>query len=475
MGQETDGRSRAGLSTREHDVVVLGGGAAGLAAAIAAARSGARTLLVEAGSIVGGELLTGMAVDGALNGRGEWIVGGVARELFDECRQLGGYVGPLCDWRLIWYVCVDPEVMKLAVFRLLARHGVDLLLHTFVTGVSVSDGRVSELQAVNKRGALRLRAPVFIDCSGDGDLALMAGAAVLPEESAHPGLQPVSMMFRMAGVDTTPLLDFVRQHPEHCALGESEAIRGGRTDQQCADEIHRQGQPTVFFKADGPLLGDAIRRGDMYPTALIMIQPTSPNRREVCLNTTRVGGVDATDTGSLSAAMGQLMEQVWTCTRFMQHHVPGFGDAHFSGVANRVGVRETRRIACDGVLTERDVRHGRKRDDGIGKGSHHIDIHQSGLGQIRIPVEDGGSYDIPWSCLLPTGLRNVLIAGRCVSADRPAHGSVRVMGPCLAMGQASGTAAAWMSARRIGDTRGVDVAQLREQLRRDGAILDGTR
>ena len=172
--------------------------------------------------------------------------------------------------------------------------------------------------------------------------------------------------------------------------------------------------------------------------------------------------------------MGQLLDQVWQGTQFLKQQVPGFGTAHFSGVANRVGIRETRRIACDVVMTEDDVHRGRKRDDGIGKGSHHIDIHESGLGQVRIPVDNGGSYDIPWGCLLPENLSNVMISGRCVSADRPAHGSVRVMGPCMAMGQATGTAAALMSRRGLDDVRGLDVQVLREQLRTDGAILDGT-
>ncbi len=465
----------ASSAVRRYDVVVLGAGASGLAAAVSAARSGARTLLVEAGSIVGGELLTGMAIDGALNGRGEWVVGGFARELFDECERLGGYVGPLCDWRLIWYVCVDPEVMKLAVYRVLARHNVDLLLHTFVTSVTAAAGTVSAVNAVNKAGRLELAADVFIDCSGDGDLATMAGAAALPADPKHPGLQPVSMMFRMAGVDTARLTDFVRRHPENCALGESEAIRGGRTDQQCAEEIHRQGQPTVFFKSSGPLLKHAIESGEMYPTALIMIQPTSAQRREVCLNTTRVGGVNGTDTASLSAAMGALLDQVWQCVRFVKARVPGFEDAHFSGVASRVGIRETRRIAGDVVLNEEDVHHGRKRADGIGKGSHHIDIHETGLGQVRIPVDDGGSYDIPWGCLLPRGLSNVIVAGRCLSADRPAHGSARVMGPCMAMGQAAGTAAALVAGDRLPGVRALPVETLRARLRAGGAILDGTR
>lgn len=454
------------------DVVVLGAGSAGVCAAIAAARSGRSTLLLDAGPMPGGELLTGMAVDGALNGRGEWVVGGIAAELFAECERLGGYIGALNDWRLIHYVCYDPEVMKLAVVGLLARHGVRLLLHSFLHTVEVDDGVVKSIVVLNKQGNVRISAPVFIDASGDGDLAVLAGASYQSGENGQ--FQPVSVMFRMAGVNTHPLLDFVCAHPEHFALGESSAIRGGRTDQEIARELKAQGQPTVFLKGNGPLLAEAIQQGRMFPTALIMIQPTSTARREVCLNTTRVANLDATKTLDLSAALGPLTVQVETCVDFMRSEVPGFEHAHLSGVAPRIGIRETRRIEADETLTQEDVLRARKREDGIGKGAHHVDIHQDGIGQIRIPVDDGGSYDIPWGCLLPRGLHNVILAGRCISADRPAHGSVRVMGPCMAMGHAAGDAAALMLHYGLPDARQLDVQVLRQRLRDEGAILDGT-
>jgi len=459
----------------DSDVVILGAGASGIAAAIAGARAGLRTILVDAGPMPGGELISGMAVDGALNARGEWILGGVGRDVFAECQRLGGYVGPLNDHRLIWYVCLDPEVMKLAVAGTLAKAGVKLLLHTVATDVDVDAGRVGALHVLNKEGRSELRAPLFIDCSGDADIVAAAGGKVL---KGGPGgeLQPVSLMFRMSGVETGPLLEFMRDHPEHFALGESEAIRQGRTDRQIAEAAMAQGQPSVFLKGNGPLVSAAIDRGELYPTALIMIQPTAPQRGEVCLNTTRMGGIDGTRTAELSASLATLTDQVWQCSEFMRKHVPGFGKAAFSGIASRVGVRETRRIEGLKSLTEEDVLEARKRDDGIGKGSHHVDIHQSGTGQIRIPVKDGGSYDIPWGCLLPKGVANVAAAGRILSADRGAHGSARVMGPCLAMGQAVGTASAMLL--RAGDERptfgSLDVQALRTQLRKDGAVLDGT-
>lgn len=458
----------------EFDVVVLGAGAAGIAAAVAAARGGARTVLVDAGSMPGGELLSGMAIDGAVNGRGEWIVNGVARELFDELARLGGLIGALNDWRLIWYVCVDPELMKLAVLRLLDRHGVRLLLHTTAIGAVATAGRVEGLRVLDKRGERVLRAPMFVDCSGDADLAAWAGGAV--ESGGEGGVyQPVSLMFRMSGIDNRPLLDFVQAHPEHFALGESDAIRGGRTDTQIAAELARQGEPCVFLKADGPLLGGAIASGEMYPTALVMVQPTSHARREVCLNTTRVANIDAMGTAALSATLGELSRQVQQCATFMQRRVPGFGGATISGLAPRIGIRETRRIVGEYRLTRDDVLDARKHGEGIAKGSHHVDIHQDGAKQVRIPVRDGGSYDIPWGTLVPRGVRNVVVAGRCLSSDRDAHGSARVMGPCMGMGHAAGSAAAIIALEGLPDVRRLPVRALRDQLRSEGAILDGVR
>ena len=461
-------------ATRDHDVVVLGAGASGIAAALATARAGMRTLLVDAGPMPGGELISGMAIDGALNGQGEWILGGLGRDILAECERLGGYIGPLNDHRLIWYVCLDPEVMKLAIVRTLAQSGVELMLHTTATHISREGDRVTALHVRNKQGLLALRAPYFLDCSGDADIVAAAGGKVL-KGGASGEMQPVSLMFRMAGVDTQRLLEFQRANVESFALGESDAIRRGRTDSQLAEAAMAQGEPSVFIKGDGPILSGAIERGEMYPTALIMIQPTSRQRREVCLNTTRVGGIDGMHTSDVSRSLTTLADQVWQCSEFMRRNIPGFENAAYSGVAARVGIRETVRIEGLRTLSEDDVLQARKFDDGVAKGSHHVDIHQSGTGQVRIPVRDGGSYDIPWGCLVPTGVTNVAVAGRILSADRGAHGSARVMGPCLSMGQAIGTAAAMLHEGGRGQGFAeVDVQSLRARLLAGGAVLNGT-
>ena len=461
------------MNGMHYDVAVVGAGASGVAAAVAAARSGASTVLIDAGPMPGGELLSGMTIDGAINAHGERIVGGVLADLLAICEEMGGYVGAYSDWRLIQYHCCDPEITKIAVSRLLAEAGVELLLHSFVDDVVRTGDRVEGLVVRNKSGRTLIRARVMLDCSGDGDVCALAGARFHETEDAA-NLQPVSMMFRMANVETAPLLDFACAAPENLALGESEAIRGGRTDREIAEEIRRQGQPCIFLRGDGPFLGKAIAEREMYPTALIMIQPTSTARREVCINSTRVGAVDGVKTEQVSAALSELFAQVWQCADFLRRRVPGFENAVLSGGSTRVGIRETRRVLGEAVLETDDVLAARKRTDGIAKGSHHVDIHQSGTGQIRIPVANGGSYDIPFGALVPVGLSNVLVAGRCLSATREAQGSARVMGSCMAMGHAIGAAAAIALERNDACAMADIPAELvRDRLAREGAILDG--
>ncbi|MFD0960596.1 FAD-dependent oxidoreductase [Paenibacillus chungangensis] len=464
---------RTAAQELNYDVVVVGGGSAGIAAAAAAARNGARTLIVDAGPTLGGELLSGMTIDGAINARGEWIVGGVLDELIEELKQLDGYVGAFNDWRLIRYVCIDPVMMQMAVMNVMRKYGVDILLHTIVEDVVMENGHAIGLVIRNKGGRRIINVKAVADCSGDGDVSAMAGA---PFEIGSPEgeLQPVSMIFRMSGVETEPLLEFVRDHPEFVAVGESEEIRGGRTDKEIVEELYKQGQPTVFFKGNGPLLANAIQSGEMFPTALIMIQPTSSARQEVCINCTRVAHINALNTEALSGTMGELFDQINLCIRFLRSRVPGFKNAHLSAIAPRIGIRETRRIRGEYMLTGEDAQSGIKFEDGVAKGCHHIDIHQDGTKQVRIPIAGGGSYDIPFRSLVPLRLRNVLVAGRCLSADRAAQGTARVMGGCLAMGQAAGTASAMYISSALEDMRSIEVGQLRTRLKEQGAIIDGT-
>jgi hypothetical protein len=455
--------------TRDADVVVVGSGPAGIAAACAAADNGATVALIDANPFPGGELVSGLPVDGCLNARGQWLVGGPAQALFEGCRRRDGYIGPLFDWRLNYGVCVDPVAMRLAIVDELARRQIRLMLGNIVQGAAVRDGRITAIDLVRRQGRVQLGGSVFVDASGDGTLAVLAGADY--EQAKAADLQPVSLTFRVSHVDVPTLMAFIRDHPDEFMLAESPVIDKSPTE--CAQALYEVGLPFVPLSAKGYLLGTAIASGAVAPCTAVFMWPTSLPRHEVGLNMTRLAGIDATNNAAWNSALPELAHQVEKGVRFLRGSVPGFAKAVLADTAYSVGVRETRRITCEAVLCDDAVREAQRCDDGIARGAHHIDIHGAGTAQTRIPVNGGGSYDIPFGCLIPRGFRNLLVAGRCLSSTRPANGSCRVMGTCLAIGQAAGTAAGILSVEGIPDPRQLDVAMLRARLTSQGAVLDG--
>lgn len=454
-----------------HDVIVVGAGAAGVAAALAAARTGAQVLLLEELPYVGGDLVSGLPAYGCLNARGEWIVGGIPRDIVEGCSRLDGYIGPVFDWRTVWGVCFDPEVIKLTLVDALASAGVDLRIQCTVHAVDRDGTSITGVEAWGKGRKLRFGAPVAVDCTGDGQLSVLAGAEY--EAGGERGeFQPVSLVFRVADVCFNAFLDFVRDDPSQFLLAENPII--GRSPSQCAQALHDGGYPYAALSAVGSLMADAQRLGQLFECTALFISPTSMARHEVTINATRIANVDASDAQALSGAYPQLVRQVEIALRFLRARVPGFEKAVLSGVAPRVGVRETRRIRGEMVLSEADVLAAIKRPDGVARGGHHVDIHGGGTYQLRLPVADGGSYDIPYGCLVPRGLGNLLVAGRCLSSTRQANGSARVMGTCMATGQAAGVAAALCATRAIKDVRDLPIGELRNQLVALGAVLAGT-
>ena len=209
----------------------------------------------------------------------------------------------------------------------------------------------------------------------------------------------------------------------------------------------------------------------MYPCTAMFMTPVSMQTGEVCVNSTRIAQVDASNTGTASKAMLDLAGQVQAAIKFLVRRVPGFESSILSSVSPRLGIRETGRIVGDYTLSQEDVVSGRKHANGIGQGSHHVDIHGSGTAQVRIPIKDGRTYDIPFSCLLPIGLNNVIVAGRCISSDRAANGSARVMGTCMVTGQAAGMAASLAVESKTDNMREFNIDILRRHLIGQGAIL----
>lgn len=456
---------------KKNKVLVVGGGIAGISAALSAAKRGAHVLLISSEGNVGGDACTGMPILGTYSSGGEKCVGGILDELLEICKQIsGGYIGPVCDFRTVYGLCVNPEAMRLAILLLLKKYNVDLLLNSIVSDVEANNGTVKAVNVVCGNGEKRIiECRNIIDATGSGNIVKMVGGKVLYGDE-NGNMQPVSLIFRMAGVSFKCLLEFIKEHPEEALLAENPVLEKDR--KKAAQLLYQNGFPYVALSAGGQLLGKAITTSEMYPCTAMFMTPSLMQTGEICINSTRIANLNALEPDIASKAVLDLAEQLKTAIRFLNQRVPGFENAVLSSVASRLGVRETGRIVGEYELKQDDVIHGEKFSSAIGQGTHHVDIHGAGVSQVRIPVENGAAYDIPFECLLPQGVKNVIVAGRCISSDRGANGSVRVMGSCMVTGQAAGLASAIATEQGIEDFRDIDIEHLRENLREQGVILN---
>lgn len=408
------------------DVLVAGGGPGGFAAAIAAARNGADTLLIERYGFLGGMATMGLVNPFMTFWAGqEQIVEGILQELVDRLTALGAYGKGS-------RTAFDPEAYKHVCDLMAVESGVRLLFHTTLTDASAEGQSIASVEIANKSGKSLVEAKVYIDGTGDADLAYLAGAQCEKGRDEDGLTQPVTLNFRVCNVDP----DRIPSRDERNRLYDV-AKAEGRLD--CPRE-----NILMFYTT---------RAGEMH------------------FNQTRVTGIDGTSAEDLTRAELEARRQMWQFLEFLRRDMAGFENAEISQSGPQIGIRESRRVIGDHVLTEDEVLEARKFEDGVARGSYDVDIHNpTGAGTVIKRLNPGESYDIPYRCLTPLGLDNLLIAGRPISATHEAHSSLRIMPICMAIGQAAGTAAA-LSARDGVAPRRLDVSLLRSTLRSQGANL----
>jgi hypothetical protein len=321
-------------------------------------------------------------------------------------------------------ITYDPESLKRVWDELVAESGAGVLLHAFVIGVEVSGGRVDAVEVATKGGVRRIEARCIVDASGDADVCALAGA---PYDAPGDDVQSLSTVFRMANVD----------------VSRAEAVP--------KQELWR-------------LMREARDSGRYALTRIEGSVHRTPHDGVMMALMTRVRRVDATDPEALSAAELEGRRQAHEYFRFLRENVPGYEKAALISTSPAIGVRESRRILGEHVLTADEILAATSFDDQVARCGAPIEEHHAGDDTRWVYLEDGKTYGIPFRALQPQGLENVLVAGRCFSATHDAHASARSMGTCMAMGQAAGTAAA------LGDRpRALDPALLRARLRKDGA------
>ena len=416
------------------DVLVLGAGPAGVGAALSAARQGAKTLLVEQMGDVGGIATSGLMSHWTGNTRG-----GIYEEILNRSADLPdsadyGFNG---SPRQI----INPEHLKTALLEMLQEAGVDLLLYTFVCLPIMEEKRVKGVIVENKSGRQAIFAKIVIDCTGDGDIAARAGAAYRKGREEDGAMQPVSLMFKIGGVDYTKAV-FPGKFEDYIQIPKW--------------EIHALGKQNLPFPAGHVLL---------YRTSLPGV---------VTCNMTNCIGIDGTSTKDLVKATLECRRQLAPILDFLRNFVPGYENCYLLSTASLIGVRETRHFEGLATITEEDIRSARVFPDwAVTYASFNFDVHNmTGNGLDATGAQDTFAatyYTIPYGCLVPREIDGLLLAGRNISGTHMANANYRVMPICANMGQAAGIAAALCVQEGV-RPRDVDVKVLQKRLLENGVL-----
>ena len=440
---------------KEVDVLVVGGGPSGITAAMGAVEDGLNVCLIESRSFLGGNMTIGLPVLGFLGQKGNQIIKGLPQRYIDRLKEVDGASEHRPCPLHMSITLVEPEAVKNVALEMLLEDGVDVQLYTHFADAIVEDGEIKGVITESKAGREAILAKVVIDCSGDADVAFRAG---VPCEKGNEkgGMQPPTLMFCMAGVDTEKLRTSI-----------ADQSRTYLTDFIPAEYFGQNHQFIVVGLRE--VMAKARNNGLSLNTERTIII-TGLRKGEVWINMSSVHGVDGTKPEDLTLGEVKGRQQIKDIQKYLIEYVPGFKDAYFTKMAPFLGIRETRRIVGKYVMDQDDVLGCRRFDDAVAVASYPLDLHHPHDGGCTL-TWCGDCYDIPYASLIPLKVENLLVAGRAISTTHEAMSAIRVMAPCMAMGEAAGRAAK-LAIRNGIRPSALPVEDLQKELIQKGAYLN---
>ncbi len=448
----------------KYDVVVCGGGTAGTIAAISSARAGARTLLVERDGFLGGTATYGIPFLGFFSGNGTKVSGGVPQEIVDRMVSLKGCAGHVRggSWRTgtgeydyeFSLTPYDSECLKFTAQEMVLDAGAEVKFQSVLIGAKREEKKISSIELLTAEGRQEVSGDILVDATGDAMLTRLAKFQT--ELRGRGDMQNVTHIIRVGNVDADRMVECLKSEGRikgladwHIRLTRGPLLDGGE------GFVHVAGHAQLWDEKP-PLTFTGVRW----------------RKEEMSFNITRTTNVDPTNAEDINRAEISERRNVTAVLEAMRARIPGFEKAYLVSTNTRVGIREGRRVRGIYTLTEEEVIERSEFADGIARGAYPIDIHDPKGGKTQFSfIKGGGSYAVPYRCLIPEESENLLVAGRCVSTTGKALGSVRLMPCCMALGQAAGTGAAFAAFGGVPPMK-VDIDKLRDRLMEDGAILE---
>lgn len=444
----------------QYDVAVIGGGPAGTMAAIASARKGAKTILVEQNGYLGGMLTAGgVGPQMTFHAGKKQVIYGLPDELVERLKREGFSVGHIPDGVGFCGTTTpfDAEGMKITLETMAIEAGVTLLYHTVYTGCSTEGGKITRANLYSKNGFMELDAKVFIDASADADLATHAGVtSVYGRETDHLA-QPMTMNVKVFNVDRARLQEYIDMNPDDVYE---------RTPSNLKELPRYSILGGYKFIKIGKECGDFNIDRDM-----VLCFETN-NKSEFIINMTRIIKKSAINPFDLTDAEIDGRKQAHETVNFLKKYIPGFENCVLIQTGPHIGIRESRKI--DGVykLTGDDLVHNVMFDDGISMGGYPIDIHSpDGITTQHKFLKENSWYSVPYRCLITNQIDNLIVAGRCISATHEACSAIRLTPIVMSLGQGAGTAAAQAVADGCAVNK-LDTVKLRQTLKADGVFLE---